>query len=75
MYFDHDGVRSMHAFFAKKTLALKETPNRTKHLNKNEKYKEILEMPFVFNLHTVSTARCRCRSSLSRPDIVGCESA
>jgi hypothetical protein len=45
----------------------------TKHLNKNKNYNEILEMPFVFNLQTVSTACCRCRSSLSRPDIVGCE--
>jgi hypothetical protein len=55
-----------------RTLALKETSNSTKHLNKNENYNEILEMPFVFNLKTVSTARRRCRSSLSRPDIVGC---
>ena len=37
-------------FFAKRTLVLKETPNSTKHLNKNENYNEILEMPFVFNL-------------------------
>jgi hypothetical protein len=29
-------------------------------------------MPFVFNLQTVSTARHRCRSSQSRPDVVVC---
>ena len=47
----------------KRTLVLKETPNNRKHLNKNKNYNEILEMPFVFNLQTVSTARRRCRSS------------
>jgi hypothetical protein len=52
-------------------LALKETPNSTKH-QKNENYNEILEMPFIFNIQTVSTARCCCRSSLSRPDVVDC---
>jgi hypothetical protein len=31
-------------------LALKETANSTKHLNKNKNYIEILEMPFIFNL-------------------------
>jgi hypothetical protein len=31
---------------------------------------EILEKLFIFNLQIVLTARCR--SSLSRPDIVGC---
>jgi hypothetical protein len=46
--------------------------NNRNHLKKNEKYNEILEKPFIFNLQTVSTARHRCRSSLSRPDIVGC---
>ena len=59
-------------FFAKRILVLKETPNSTKHLNKNKNYNEILEIPFVFNLHTVSTERRRCRSSLSRPDVVDC---
>ena len=34
----------------KRTLVLKETPHNRKHLNKNENYNEILEMPFVFNL-------------------------
>jgi hypothetical protein len=28
-------------------------------------------MPFVFNLQTVSTARCGCHSSLSRHGVVG----
>ena len=37
-------------FCVKRTLALKETPNSTKQLNKNENYNEIIEMPFVFNL-------------------------
>jgi hypothetical protein len=32
------------------TLALKETPNSTKHPKKNENYNEILEKPFIFNL-------------------------
>jgi hypothetical protein len=59
-------------FFANKLLALKETTNSTKHLKKNENYNEILEKPLIFNLQTVSTARHRCCSSLSRPDIVGC---
>jgi hypothetical protein len=53
-------------------LALKETANSTKHLNKNENYIEILEMPLIFNLQTVSTVHRRCRTSHSRPDIVGC---
>jgi hypothetical protein len=30
------------------------------------------EKPFIFNLQTVSMARRRCRSSLSRPDVVAC---
>jgi hypothetical protein len=59
-------------FFANRTLALKETTNNTKHLKKNENYNEILEKLFIFNLQTVSTARRRCRSSLSRPDVIGC---
>jgi hypothetical protein len=59
-------------FFANKTLALKETTNSTKHPKKNKNYNEILEKPFIFNLQTVSTARRRCRSSLSRPDVVCC---
>jgi hypothetical protein len=32
----------------------------------------ILEKPFNFNLQTVSTVHRRCRSSLSRHDVVGC---
>jgi hypothetical protein len=59
-------------FFLNRTLALKETTNSTKHTKKNENYNEILEKPFIFNLQTVSTLRRRCRSSLSRPAIVGC---
>jgi hypothetical protein len=54
------------------TLELKETTNSTKHLKKNKNNNEILEKPFIFNLQTVSTARHRCRSFLSRPDVVGC---
>jgi hypothetical protein len=53
-------------------LALKQTTNSTKHSKKNENYNEILEKPFIFNLQTVSTVRHRCRSSLSRLDVVGC---
>jgi hypothetical protein len=60
----------MDFFFANRTLALKETPNSTKHPKKNEYYNEILENPFIFNLQTVWTARRR--SFLSRPDVVGC---
>ena len=45
-------------FLMNRTLALKETSNSTKHLKKNENYDEILEKPFIFNLQTVSTARC-----------------
>jgi hypothetical protein len=59
-------------FFTNRTLALKETMNSTKHPKKNENYNKILEKPFIINLQTVSMARRRCRSSLSRPDIVGC---
>jgi hypothetical protein len=59
-------------FCVNRILALKETTNSTKYLKKNENYNEILEKPLIFNLQTVSTARHRCRSSLSRPDIVGC---
>jgi hypothetical protein len=59
-------------FFASRTLALKETTNNTKHLKKNENYNEIFEKPFIFNLETVSTARHRCCSSLSQPNVVGC---
>jgi hypothetical protein len=55
-----------------RTLALKETPNSTKHLKKNENYNEILEKPFIFNLLTMSTVRRRCRSFLSRPGVVDC---
>jgi hypothetical protein len=60
------------AFFVNRTLALKETANSTKHLKKNKNYNEIIKKPFIFNLQTVSTARRRCRSSLSRSDVVGC---
>jgi hypothetical protein len=37
-------------FFANRTLALKETANSTKHLNKNENYIKIFEMSFISNL-------------------------
>jgi hypothetical protein len=46
--------------------------NNIKHPKKNKNYNEILEKTFIFNLQTVSTTRRRCRSSLSRPDVVGC---
>jgi hypothetical protein len=29
-------------------------------------------MPFIFNLQTMSTMYCRCRTSQSRPGIIGC---
>jgi hypothetical protein len=54
-------------------LALRKTRNSTKHPNKNNNYNKNLEMPFNFNLQTVSTARRRCRSSLGRPDVIDCE--
>jgi hypothetical protein len=54
------------------TLALKETPNSTKHSEKNEYYNNILEKPFIFNLQTVSTTRRHRCSFPSRPDVVGC---
>jgi hypothetical protein len=44
----------------------------TKHLNKNKIYNKILEMSFIINLQTISTAHRRCRSSQSQPDVVGC---
>jgi hypothetical protein len=53
-------------------LSLKEIASSTKHLNNNENYIEILEIPFIFNLQTVSTARRRCSTSHSRPDVVDC---
>jgi hypothetical protein len=53
-------------------LREREISNSKKHLNKKGNYNEILEMPFVSNLQTVSTTRHRCCSYLSRPDIVGC---
>jgi hypothetical protein len=61
------------SFFANRTLELKETMDSTKHPKKNENYNEILEKPFISNLQTVSMACRHCRSSLSSPDIVGCE--
>jgi hypothetical protein len=59
------------SFFINRTLTLKKIANSIKHPKKNENYNEILKKPFIFNLETVSTARRRCRSSLSWPD-VGC---
>jgi hypothetical protein len=58
--------------FANRTLELIEISNNTKHPNKNGNYNKIFEMPFVFNLQTVSMARCCYRFSLSRPEIDGC---
>jgi hypothetical protein len=49
-----------------RTLVLKETSNSTKQPKK----KRILQRDL--NLQTMSTARRRCRSSLSRPGVVGC---
>jgi hypothetical protein len=63
----------IYLFIAKRILALRETSNSIKYLNKKENYNEILEMSFVFNLQTVSAARRRrCCSSLCWPDVVGC---
>jgi hypothetical protein len=59
-------------FFTNRTLALKEITNIVKHPKINKNYNEILEKSFTFNLQTVSMARRCCRSSLSRPDVVGC---
>jgi hypothetical protein len=61
----------LYLFFANRTLALKETPNSTKHPKKNKNYNEIHEKPFNFNHQTVSMARRHCLSTLSRPDVVG----
>jgi hypothetical protein len=58
-------------FFANRTVTLKGT-NEQSILKKEKKYNEIFEKLFVFNLQPVSTTRCRCRSSKSRSDIVGC---
>jgi hypothetical protein len=56
-------------FFANRTLTLKETTNSTKHLTKTKIVLKSLRCP---SSSTASTARRRCRSSESRPDIVGC---
>jgi hypothetical protein len=63
IFFNRIGLRFF--FFANRTLALKETTKSTKNPKENENYNEIFDK-------TVSTARRRCRSSLSRPDVVGC---
>jgi hypothetical protein len=55
------------------TFALKELTNSTKYLNRNENYIKTLEVPFIFNLQTMSTARHHCRSFERRPNVVGCE--
>jgi hypothetical protein len=55
-----------------RTLTLRATSNNIKHSNKNKNYNEVLETPFLFNLRTVSMARRRCNSCLSRPDAVSC---
>jgi hypothetical protein len=64
--------QSLKLFFVNRTVTLKETTNSTKHPKKNENYNKILEKPFIFNHQTVSMVCCRCHSSPSRPDIVGC---
>jgi hypothetical protein len=58
-------------FFANRTLALKDTPNSTKHPKKNKNYNKVLGKPSIFNLQTMLTSRRCCCSSLSRPDVVG----
>jgi hypothetical protein len=57
-------------FFAKKDLSIKRNIEQYKVLQTKENYKKNLEMSFVFNLQTVSTARRRCCSSLSQPDVL-----
>jgi hypothetical protein len=59
-------------YFCEQNLTLRETSNNTNHLNENENYNEIIEMPFIFNFQTVSTVRHRCQSSLRWPGVVGC---
>jgi hypothetical protein len=44
------GILLGRTFFANRTLASKETSNSTKKPKKNEKYNEILEKPFIYNL-------------------------
>jgi hypothetical protein len=63
---------NLYPFYSNRTLALKETTNNTKQPKKNENYNEILEKPFIFNIQTVPMVRRCCRSSSSRPDVVGC---
>jgi hypothetical protein len=53
--FDFEIFLEATVFFSKRTLTLKETLNHTKHFNKKENYKETLEVPFIFNLQTIST--------------------
>jgi hypothetical protein len=45
--------------------------NSTKN-PKKKNYNKIFEKPFIFNLQTMSTTRHRCRSFLSRHNVVGC---
>ena len=54
-------------FFAKRTLALKETPDSTKALNKNENYNALLEIHFVFNLQSYLDANEKSPSGSRRP--------
>jgi hypothetical protein len=35
-------------------------------------YNEIIEKPFIINLQNVRTVHRHCRSSQSRPDVIGC---
>jgi hypothetical protein len=62
----------MFYFFINRNLILKIT-NSIKHSKKNKNYNEIFEKSFIFNIQIVSMARHRCCSSLSRPNVVGCE--
>jgi hypothetical protein len=58
-------------FFADRTIELREIFNNTKHPTKTKISIKILEMDIVFTLQAMSTASRHCRSSLSRPTIVG----
>jgi hypothetical protein len=59
-------------FFLRVGIGIKRNNEQYKTPLKNKNYIEILEMPFIFNIKTVSTARRRCHTSHSRPDVVGC---
>jgi hypothetical protein len=54
------------------TFVIKRSSKQYKTPQQNINYIEILDMPFIFNLQTVSSARRRRHSSQSRSGIVGC---